>query len=172
VLDEQLRATVKRSGRATGSLSSDVVLVDIETGDVVTECHTGKLSWAADSRRGRVYAGAADNGTPLVVELSRKRDEVATLGFAWAAQCVPEGFVMANHVLGDFPVANGRFSEAFEVPFEQDGTSFRIAFTLDGGLSPTKASGAITVKLTELDAGGATVSTCDTGRFGWKARSG
>jgi len=171
ILTEELRGTVRRSGRASGTLSSDITLVDIDTGEIVTECRTGPLSWSARGKRGRVYAGAADNGTPLVVELSRKREKVA-LGFGWAAQCVPEGFVIANHRMGDLPVTDGRFDEAFEVPFQQDGRSLRIAFELAGGLTATKASGEIAVKLTELDPAGNAVMTCDAGRFGWKARSG
>jgi hypothetical protein len=172
VMSEDVRGTVRGSGRATGTLSTIVVLTDIGTGELSGTCQTGELTWSARSKRGRIYAGATDNGTPVVAELTGDRSEVEHFRFGWAADCVPEGQVIAADDVGDFPITDSRFGDAFEIPVEQDGMALRVAYDLSGGVRKTSASGSVAVKLTGADPAGNEVLACDAGRFGWKARSG
>lgn len=162
-----------RGKAASGTLSFDATIVSKETGEQLTTCSTGPLTWTARSRRAEVFAGTTDQDLPAVVELNRQHNMVAHLRFGWGAGCTPSGSVFVPEDFTSFRVAGGTFGDTFTQPFQtDDGGTMTWAYTVAGELTGRNASGDVTAKLTETDAAGSVTATCGERTLTWTARSG
>jgi hypothetical protein len=164
-----------RPGRASGTLSADVTIVDKATGAEQDTCRTGNLKWSANRSRGRVYGGTTTQEEPIVVRLDRKRKKVSDVLFGWeSATCSPpETFIRFGDRLSDFPLHAKRFGDAFEQSFDNDdGSTTTLGYALGGKVARTSASGTLRVEASETNAAGAQAMSCDTGPVRWRAATG
>ena len=161
--------------RASGTLVAVIRVVDQASGDTVANCTTGSVRWSATRAPGRVYAGSTAQDDPIVVRLDAKRRKVADLLFSWqSGTCKPDSvFLSVNESFSDFPLASGRFGDAFNMTFKPDeGGDGKVAYDITGRVARTRASGTFRVNLTETDAAGTVTTACDSGSVSWSAVTG
>ena len=163
-----------RSGSAKGTLSATVLIVDMTSGQVIT-CRTGATNWRASRSPGRVYAGATDQGEPVVVRLDSARTKVSEMLIGWeSSTCQPEGFIRVGDGVADLPITDGHFGDSFSRSFTDDSGAATLDYVVDGtiDLAGRSATGTFQVKVTGKDAAGATTLSCDTGVVTWRATTG
>jgi hypothetical protein len=170
----QVQLTGKlKAGRASGTLSAIAKVADKATGNAVTSCDTGKLSWVATRAPGIFYGGATSQGEPIVLRLNAQRKRVNDVLTAWNAPCGDAGFFRAPDHFVNFAVkSTGRFGN----PFSDDttiesGAKRHYDYDVGGRVSKTSAKGTLKVKVTETDPAGV-ATNCDTGGITWKATTG
>ena len=170
---ETISGRLRPNGTASGTFRAQVTLTDA-TGAQVDRCDTGAVKWTARSLPGRLFAGTSSEGLPFVLELDPQRRSVERMRFGWAAPCTPEGVVLYPDELRGFPLTRGAFGDVFQASFDlESGGEERYAYDVKGRIaSKAKASGRISVRLSETDAAGAETVVCDAGSFTWSARSG
>ncbi len=157
--------------KATGSLRYHTDIVDGAgaTQDTCDSSATFKLA----SSPGKVFAGVTSQGGPAVIELSSAKDLVHHFHIGWQSHCTPSGVFQVGDTLLNFPVINNKFGASFTSNYsEPTGEKETNAYTVHGKVTPTKASGSMQVKTTDLDAGGATTASCDSGVVSFSALSG
>jgi hypothetical protein len=172
IMSERLTGRVRR-GTAQGTYRAEITMVD-GAGQTRSSCTTGTLKWGARSERGRFFAGLTDLDMPVVVELDRARRSVEDLRIGWGALCTPPetgAWLVPDHLV-DFRLTSGAFGATFQQPFDVEGLKRTFDYAVDGSVRNGTASGTLAVKVTDTDAAGAAVSTCDTGPISWSARSG
>ena len=160
--------------RASGTLEATITVVD-QAGTTVATCRTGSVRWSATRAPGRVYAGSTAQDHPVVVRVDAKRRNVADLLFGWeSGTCKPDDvFLSVNERFGDFPLANGRFGDAFNTTYAPDeGGEGKVAYDITGRVARTRASGSFRVGLTETDPAGTLTTACDSGSVSWSAVTG
>jgi hypothetical protein len=171
-ITETLRGTVRR-GSAHGTYSATLVMRNADTGATVRTCRTGAVRWEARSKPGRVYAGLASSGEPLVVERSPDGGRVRVLWVAWTAPCPSGGAFEIGEGVTNFTISKrGRFGDRWSHEEKRDdgGTDVRT-YTFDGSVGAAAASGTFGVQITRKDAAGATTETCESPLARWTARS-
>jgi hypothetical protein len=159
--------------RATGTLSAIVKVADKATGNAITSCQTGNLSWVSTRAPGIVYGGATSQGEPIVIRLNATRDRVNDLITTWSAPCGDAGYFRYADHWGNFRVkTTGRFGNPFadDVTIES-GSKLHYDYDVAGRLSKAAAKGTLQVKVTETDPAGV-ATNCDTGGVTWKATTG
>lgn len=171
MLKESIRGRVHgASVHGTFEATVDVFGPD---GAKLTNCRTGRLRWAARSAPGRTYAGLTSAGYPVVVDLARDGRRVEHLRLSWTAGCQPSGGVTIGDHLNGFHISpKGRFGDTFTQDYTPEpGVKASFAYVIAGNLDRLKASGTFQVKLTQTDAAGAVVATCDSTLLRWTAAS-
>jgi hypothetical protein len=170
----QVQLTGKlKPGRASGTLSAIAKVVDKATGNELTSCDTGKLSWVATRAPGIVYGGATSQGEPIVLRLNAQRKRVNDVLTTWNAPCGESGYFRAPDRFVNFAVkSTGRFGN----PFSDDttiatGAKRHFDYDIGGRVTMTSAKGTLKVKVTETDPAGV-ATNCDTGGVTWKAATG
>jgi hypothetical protein len=162
-----------KPGKATGTLSVTVKLLDPETGATAASCQTNQR-WTATRNPGIIYGGATSQDQPVVVRLNQPRKRVNDVITTWFANCTPEGVFRAPDHFGNFPVKG---SGAFGNPFDwdtnlPDGGKRHYAYQFKGRLTSKAVKGTLQVKVNETDAAGAPGAGCDTGGMTFKAATG
>ena len=160
-----------RRGKGSGTLSADVAGFDKATGEARFSCSV-RVRWSATSSPGRVYAGMTNQEEPVVVRLDAARRRASEFLVGWRTETCdpPDRFMRIGEQLVDFPVKAKRFGDVFEYTVDGDaGSRFTLAYDLAGKLTSRGARGTLRVRITERDAAGATMVTCDTGGVTWKA---
>ena len=164
-----------KAGRASGTLSAIVKIVDKATGAAVTSCQTGKQSWLATRKPGIIFGGSTSQGEPLVVRLNAERTRVNDVITVWRAPCTPSGgyFRVRDHFVNFALKKTGGFGNPFsnDTPMDAGGKR-HWDYSVKGQVSKTKAKGALQVKVADSDPAGAPVDACDTGGVTWKAATG
>jgi hypothetical protein len=164
-----------RSSRASGRLAATVSIVETATGTEMTSCETGSLKWSASRHAGRIYGGKTSQDEPVVVRLNRNGKRVSNLLVGWESSACepPDRYFRFGESLTGFAVRSRRFGDTFDSSFATDGGG-RITFAYDvsGTVSRRSASGKLSVTVTNTDAAGATILTCDTGAVDWRASTG
>ena len=161
--------------RAGGTLEATITVLDKASRGVVATCRTGSVRWSATRSPGRVFGGSTAQDLPVVVRLDAKRRTVADLMFDWeSATCKPEDMYLNNdEEFSGFPLASGRFGDAFDQSYNPDGGGQgKVAYDIAGRVARTRASGSVRVNVTETDAAGAVTMACDSGSIPWEAVSG
>jgi len=171
-----IKETVKgriRRGRASGTYSATIDVVNKQTNANVTSCRTGVLRFLATSSPGRVFAGLTSQNNPVVVELNATRRKIDKLRIGWDTSCASGGGYTVGDRFSDFAVREtGAFGDSWSSDYpQQDGKKMSMAFAVQGKIARGKTSGTLSVKESDTDAGGATTDTCDTGAITWSARS-
>lgn len=120
---------------------------------------------------GVVYAGETPQFEVVTAEVTPARNRVAKFIFAWSAQCVlgpaatptTDTATSWTEYRGNFPInAAGRWSKNFTAS-GVDGTIQQLFnYRLSGVRTATKMTGTIHVILTERDAAGEVVRSCDS----------
>jgi hypothetical protein len=180
-LGEAVAATVVdvagklKPGRATGTISADVTILDKTTGAEITSCQTGKQSFDATRTPGVIYGGRTSQGEPLVVRLNAKRTRVSDMITVWRAPCTPSGgyFRVPDHFVNFSLKKTGAFGNPFvdDTPIDAGGKR-HWDYSISGRVSKTKAKGALQVKVADSDAAGVATDACDTGAVTWKVATG
>jgi hypothetical protein len=122
-----------------------------------------------------VFGGSTSQDLPIVVRLDAKRRAVADLLYNWeSATCKPDDvYINANEVFSGFPLASGRFGDAFDQSYTPDGGGEgKVSYDITGRVARTRASGSVRVNVTETDPAGAVTMACDSGTIPWEAVSG
>lgn len=161
--------------RASGKLSATIMIIDKASEATVATCRTGAVSWSATRSPGRVFGGSTAQEHPVVVRLDAMRRRVADLLIGWeSGTCKPDGmFISASESFSAFPLAGGRFGDAFDQFYSPDeGGEGKVTYDITGRVSKTRASGSLRVNLVETDAAGATRAACDSGSVSWSAVTG
>jgi hypothetical protein len=160
--------------RASGSISTDVSIVDRQSGNETASCHSGRIAWSATRSPGRVYGGSTSQEEPVVVRLDAKRKKVSDVLASWeTASCTPENFLRFPDRFTNFPLHAGRFGDSFDQTYDgPDGGKRTYAYTVDGKVSRRSTTGTLHVGVTQSDAAGATTLACDSGNVTWKATTG
>ena len=160
--------------RASGTLDATITVVD-QGGNTVTTCRTGSVRWSATRSPGRVYAGSTAQDHPVVVRVDAKRRKVSNLLFGWqSGTCKPDSiFLSVSESFSDFPLAGGRFGDAFNMTYKPDeGGEGKVAYDITGRVARTRVSGTFRVNLTETDPAGNVTTACDSGSVSWSAVTG
>jgi hypothetical protein len=159
---------------ATGTLRADVSIMDKQSNAQVEECHTGKVKWAATRAPGRVYGGSSSQDEPVVVRLDARRKKVNDILAGWeSASCTPDGFMRFGDRLTNFPLHANRFGDSWTQPFDMpDGSKRTVAYEVAGRVAQRSIKGTLHVGVTDTDAGGATMASCDTGTVTWNVATG
>ncbi len=163
-----------KPARATGTLHAVVKIMDKATGASVTSCEA-RLRWTASRKPGIIYGGVTSQDEPIVLRLNAARERVNDVILAWHGQCATSGgFVRSPEHFVAFGIKRtGRFGNPFESESPLgDGGMSRWQYRFTGRVTPTKASGAFQVTLSETDAAGAMTDTCDSGNLTWKSATG
>jgi hypothetical protein len=144
-----------------------------DTGATITTCRSGTVRWEARSAPGRVYAGLSASGQPLVIERSRNGRKVTILWVAFTAPCPSGGAFEIGMGLTNFTISkSGRFGDSWNDDEKRDdGGSDTRAYTFDGTVGASRASGTFGVKIARKDAGGGVMETCESPLEHWTARS-
>ena len=161
-----------RRGKASGTLSADVTILDKATNTPVMKCATGTLRFAAASSPGRVYGGVTSQQEPVVVRLDRKRQRATDVLIGWHTSTCdpPDDFMRFGERLVGFPVKAKRFGDAWEQTFDGEaGGKVTFAYDLAGRLTSRDARGSLRVGITGVDAAGAPTFTCNSDPITWKA---
>ena len=161
--------------RAAGTLEATITVLDKASRNVVATCRTGLLRWSATRSPGRVFGGSTMQDLPVVVRLDAKRRAVADIMFGWeSATCKPEDvYLNASEDFSSFPLARGRFGDAFDRTYSPDGGGEgKASYDITGRVARTRASGSVRVNVTETDPAGAVTMACDSGTIPWEAVSG
>jgi len=161
--------------RASGTLDATITVIDKASRNVVATCRTGSVRWSATRSPGRVFGGSTAQDLPIVVRLDAKRRTVADLLYNWeSATCKPDDmYINANEDFSSFPLANGRFGDAFDQSYAPDGGGEgKVSYDITGRVSRTRASGSVRVNVTQTDPAGAVAMACDSGTIPWEAVSG
>jgi hypothetical protein len=164
-----------RRGRASGRLAGEVTILDRASGNQIDACRTGEVSWSATRAAGRIYAGATSQDEPIVVRLDARRAKVADLLVSWhSSTCEPpDRFLRFAERFGGFPVKAGRFGDTFEQQFTGDqGNSIVYSYELGGTIARRAARGSLRVRMTNRDAAGVAMVSCDSGGIAWSAATG
>lgn len=170
---QRLTGTVGRDGGAAGKLRMTVHVTDVATGTPLTRCDSSVVRWSARSERGRVFGGHTTEGLPVVVELDEGGQALRHFRFAWHADCIPVGGITFGDRISFRRMAGGAYSEVFQhTTSAPDGSRQLQDYAVNVRTSRSTVSGDFSVKLTEFDPAGATVTTCDTRTQAWTARSG
>jgi hypothetical protein len=162
-----------KAGKATGTLSATVKVLDPETGNTTASCQTTQR-WTATREPGIIYGGATSQGQPFVVRLNQTHKRVNDVITTWFAKCTPDGYFLSPDHFGNFAVKG---SGAFGNPFDwdttlDDGTKRDYAYQFKGRLTSKAVKGTMQVKVAETDAAGAPGANCDTGGLTFKAATG
>jgi hypothetical protein len=162
-----------KPGKATGSLSATVKVIDPATGNTAASCQTTQR-WTATRDPGIIYGGATSQGQPFVVRLNRQRKRVNDVVTTWFAKCTPDGlFRSPEHLVGFTIKRSGAFGSPFEADFDMDaGGKRHYAYKLAGRVTSKAVKGTLQVNVAEADAAGAPTATCDTGGLTFKAATG
>lgn len=162
-----------RAGRASGTYSATIDVVNKQSNAKVATCRTGVVKFLAISSPGRVYAGLTSQNNPVVVELNATRSKIDKLRIGWDTSCTSGGGYTVGDHFSNFAVREtGAFSDTWNGDFpQQDGKKMSMTFAVQGTLARAQARGTLSVKETDTDTGGATTDTCDTGTISWSARS-
>lgn len=168
-LDGKLKAK-----RASGSISTDVLIFDKQSNTQTVSCHTGSTRWAATRAPGRVYGGSSSQDEPVVVRLDARRKKVSDVLAAWeTSSCTPEGFLRFGERFTNFPLHAGSFGDTFDQSYDRpDGGKRSYAYEVAGKVGRRSAAGTLHVAVTGTDAAGATTLSCDSGGVTWKAATG
>lgn len=161
--------------RASGAIDATITVIEKASRNVVTTCRTGSLRWSATRSPGRVFGGSTAQDLPIVVRLDAKRRTVADLLYNWeSATCKPDDvYINANEDFSSFPLANGRFGDAFDQSYTPDGGGEgKASYDITGRIARTRASGSVRVNVTETDPAGAVTLACDSGTIPWEAVTG
>jgi hypothetical protein len=160
--------------RASGTLSAIVKVADKATGAAITSCQTGTVSWAAARAPGIVYGGATSQGAPFVARLNAARERVADVLMSWHADCTSGAFVrFPERFVGFALKRTGGFGNPIRQEFDVDTGGKRLYdYRLAGRVTRAAAKGSLRVMVTETDAAGAAIDSCDTGALTWKAATG
>ena len=171
-MTEKIKGRIQANGAASGTYTATVTLID-QQGATVATCRTGVLRWTVRSARGQIYAGSTTQHQPIVVELNRQRTKVTDLLVGWGAGCTPPDSILVGDHLSDFPISAAGFGDTFQAQTEIDGGGKEtLDYAINGRVGKTKASGRLSVKITDTDGSGATTSTCNTGSVTWSAKTG
>lgn len=162
-----------KPGKATGSLSATVKMIDPATGNTTASCQTNQ-NWTATRDPGIIYGGATSQGQPFVVRLNQQRKRVNDVLTTWFAKCTPDGFFRSpDHFVGFAIKSGGAFGSAFDDDFNLDaGGKSHYAYKLAGRLTSKGVKGTLQVNVAETDAAGAPTATCDSGAVSFKAATG
>jgi hypothetical protein len=163
-----------KAKRASGSISTDVGIVDAGSSTPSVSCHSGRVSWSATRSPGRVYGGTSSQEEPVVVRLDAKRKKVSDVLASWeTAVCTPDNFLRFPDRFTNFPLHAGSFGDSFDQTYDgPDGAKRAFAYTVNGRVGRRSATGTLHVGVTQTDAAGATTLSCDTGNVTWKAATG
>ena len=80
-----------QAGKATGTLSATVKIVDQATGAHDHLLPDRPKRWTATRDPGIIYGGATSQGQPFVVRLNQQRKRVNDVITTWYAPCTPRG---------------------------------------------------------------------------------
>ena len=160
-------------GRATGTLTATVKVIDPATGNAVTSCQKTQ-TWTATRVPGSIYGGATSQGQPFVVRMNPKARLVNDVITTWYAKCTPEGVFRAPDHFVDFSISKtGAFGNPFDFDVDMKERGKRhYDYVFTGRLKRSRASGLLRVKVAETDAAGAPGASCDSGGLTWKATTG
>ena len=161
--------------RASGTLSGEIRIVELASGQQQALCSTGSVRWSATRAPGRVFAGRTSQEQPIVLRLDKRRAKIADLLVGWESSTCepPDRFLQIGERFSGFPMKAGRFGDAFEQSYPgSDGGSFVVSYEVDGRVARTVARGTYRARVTERDAAGATMASCDSGGIAWSAATG
>jgi hypothetical protein len=172
------RARVTITGRIKGRKVAGTVALHVDekdpSGVTVATCDS-TAAFRARSAPGRVYAGATSQNGPVVLELDRRREQVAHLRVGWQSVCESGAeFQVADHQV-DFDLVRKRFGDEYDAPpYDIDGGGQGTDHYLVRGrvANRRKAAGVFRVTTDERDAAGEPADACDSGRLTFRARSG
>jgi hypothetical protein len=162
-----------KPGRASGTLSAIAKVVDKASGNEVTSCDTGRLSWVATRSPGIIYGGATSQGEAIVLRLNTARKRVNDVLTTWNAPCGEAGYFRSGDHFVNFPIkGNGSFGNPFsgDTPIATGGKR-HYDYDVGGRVTTSSAKGTLKVKVTETDAAGV-ATDCDSGGVTWKAATG
>jgi hypothetical protein len=162
------------ASKGSGTWHGHYDIVDAQSGQKVDQCDTGTFRWNAPKPQNLFYGGDTSQGTPAVVQLNSNRRKVRVFRIAWSAPCSSGGIYVLGDALDNFPLSRrGRFADKFSPSYTRpDGGKNVFDYEVAGTVGKRKASGTFHVRVTETDASGATISTCDSPKVTWKAKAG
>jgi hypothetical protein len=157
------------SGQVVGPVAGGTVRATLTVrrrGRAVEKCDSGVREWnaraagAVAAPAGAFY-GLSDQTLPLVLSVAGSRVRVAA--FAYDARCRRGGLAWENITPGGRLAADGTFSlrERFIRTFREGRERFRVR--VDGQVTPTGATGTLSVTTVLRSPGGRVVDRCRTG---------
>ena len=124
---------------------------------------------------GLVYGGQTSQGWPVVIEVSKDRRRVARATAALHLACSDGAFGrLPDRYRGLRVNKRRKFSASFgPTPIQQDdGTTSDFQGSISGTFNRARSrvSGTWRLQITDHDASGAVIHTCDSGSVRWSAR--
>jgi hypothetical protein len=124
---------------------------------------------------GVIYGGRTSQGWPVVIELRKDQRRVVQAVIGLQLPCTSGNLASLPDRWVNMKVnKRRRFSARFGPETERyaDGTSSAFQGSISGALNRarSKVSGKWRLKITDYDAAGAVVDTCDSGSVGWSAK--
>lgn len=122
-----------------------------------------------------VYGGTTSQGWPVVIEVNKSRRQVVRAGTALHLDCTTGNFANLPDTYVRLPVNRRRkFSSSFgpDTQRNDDGTTSDFSGSISGAFNRarSKVSGRWQPKVTDFDASGAVIGTCDSGTVRWSAK--
>jgi hypothetical protein len=166
---------IAMSGQIVGPVASGTVRAIVthrRNGRVVERCDSGDRGWNARAAGAVAAAAGAFYGltaqtAPLVLAVGASRVRVAA--FEYGMRCRRGGYDWENITPGGRLAADGTFSlrERFSRTWRQGRERFRVR--VDGQVSATGVSGALSVRSVLRSPSGRVLDRCSTGRVGFAA---
>ena len=170
--------TVKgKLAKATASGTFDVIysVMDSASGELITTCYSGVTKFVASRKPGQIYGGVTKQREPVVLRVDAAHRRMSDFLFSWLAPCQPQGFYH-EELAGwrDLSLSKaGSFNIEDSFPVQGDnGSTVTMAYTTQGKIGKTSASGTLSGKYTEVDASGTQTDSCDSGPLRWNALTG
>jgi hypothetical protein len=164
--------TVRRLGSA-GALAAAVVL----GAPLVASARPDGLAHSAAQGRaaGVSYGGVTPQLFPVVIEVSKNRKRVVVASIGLRLACTSGGLVNLPDGYTNLRLTKkGKFGASFgpTTVRNDNGTTTDFEGRMSGKLNAarTKVSGKWKLKVTDHDASGAVIDTCDSGAVKWKAK--
>ena len=157
--------------RSTGALAAHADVFDKQSQQKIDDCNVS-VTWHF-GRQDLVYGGATDQQAPVVLQLSKSRQKVASFLIGWGANCSNGGVVYGplTGAFGSFPLSRrhafgSRFTET--LPTATGGRG-KFDYDVKGKVGNSRATGTFAMGLNQTDAFGGTVATCSVAKEHWSA---